>query len=73
MQFDYDKETDSLYIMLAPGGSTESEEVSENLILDYNAEGHVVGIDIQHASTRLDMSHIHFGGFKPEIDVQPGA
>jgi uncharacterized protein YuzE len=71
MQFDYDKETDSLYIRLAPGGSTESEEVSENLILDYNAEGHVVGIDIQHASTRLDMKSIHVEGFKPTFEVQP--
>lgn len=70
MQFDYDKETDSLYIMLAPGGSTESEEVSENLILDYNAEGHLVGMDIQRASMRLDMNSILVEGFKPKVEVQ---
>jgi len=72
MQFDYDKETDSLYIGLASGGSTESEEVSENLILDYNAERHVVGIDIQHASKRADLAGIQVRGFLPELDVRSG-
>lgn len=71
MQFDYDKTTDSLYIRLAQGGSAESEEVSENLILDYDAQGNVVGIDIQHASQRLDMSNILVEGFKPKVEVQP--
>ena len=70
MQFDYDKTTDSLYITLAPGGSIESEEVSENIILDYNAEGRVVGIDIQHASQHADMAGIHVRGFLPEMDVR---
>jgi len=72
MQFDYDKTTDSLYIMIAPGGSTESEEVSENLILDYNAAGDVVGIDIQHASKHADMAGIKVRGFLPELDIRAG-
>ncbi len=72
MQFDYDKETDSLYIRLVSGGSVESEEVSEDVILDYDKQGHVVGIDIQHASERLDMNRIHVGGFMPRVEVQPG-
>jgi len=71
MQFDYDKTTDSLYISLVSGGSVESEEVSENLILDYDASGNVVGIDIQHASQRLDMNRIHVEGFAPAVDVHP--
>jgi len=71
MQFDYDKTTDSLYIRLAPGGSVESDEISEDLIVDYNAEGHVVGLDIQHASKRFDLTSIHVEGFLPKIDVHP--
>lgn len=70
MQFDYDKESDSLYIMIAAGGSTESEEVSEDIILDYNAAGHVVGIDIQHASRHADLAAIQVRGFMPEVDVR---
>jgi len=57
MQFDYDKETDSLYITLAPGGSVESEEVSDNIILNFNAQGRVVGIDLQHASQQSDLGN----------------
>jgi len=71
MDFYYDKTTDSLYITLAPGSSTESEEVSEDLIVDYNASGHVVGLDIQHASKRFDLSNIHIEGFTPAVDVRP--
>jgi uncharacterized protein YuzE len=71
MQFDYDKQTDSLYIRLGASGSVESEEVSENLILDYDAEGNVVGLDIQHASKRMDMEHIHVGGFLPKLELRP--
>ena len=71
MQFDYDKDTDSLYIRLASGGSTESEEISENLIVDYNAEGHIVGIDIQHASKRLDLAGIQVHGFAPRLEINP--
>ena len=70
MQFDYDKETDSLYITLMSGGSVESEEKSEDIIFDYNAEGHVVGIDIQHASKHTDMAGIQVRGFLPELDIR---
>ena len=73
MQFDYDKTTDSLYITLAAGGSVESDEISEDLIVDYNENGHVVGLDIQHASKRFDLTSIHVEGFKPKFEVQPGA
>jgi len=69
MQFDYDKTTDSLYITLMPGGSVESEEKSENIILDYNAAGDIVGIDIQHASKHADLAGIHVRGFLPELNI----
>lgn len=50
MNFNYDSTTDSLYISLHEDTSTESEELSDGLILDYNSAGKVVGMDIQHAS-----------------------
>ena len=58
MKLNYHKDTDSLYIDLANVPSVESEELSQDLIVDYDAEGNIVGIDIQHASTRLDLSRI---------------
>jgi len=49
MKLNYYPETDSLYIDLAKRSSTESKEVSEGVILDYDANGNLVGIDIDNA------------------------
>jgi len=58
MKLHYYPETDSLYIDLAEAVSFESREVSEDLVVDYDELGHIVGLDIQHASERLDLSKI---------------
>lgn len=48
--FDYDPETDSLYIKLADRPGKEASEVAPGVVVDYDASGQVVGIDIEHAS-----------------------
>lgn len=58
MKLQYYPDTDSLYIDLAARPSVESEEVREGLVIDLDAEGSVVGIDIQHASRTLDLSTV---------------
>jgi len=58
MKFHYYPETDSLYIDLSPQKSARSEEVSPGVVLDFDAEGHLVGIDIDHASKILDLSRL---------------
>jgi uncharacterized protein YuzE len=60
MKVEYDPGTDSMYIGFTDTPSTESEEVSEGLVLDYDAAGNVVGIDIEHASTRGDVDRLVF-------------
>ena len=35
--------------------STDSREIAEGLVADFDAEGNIVGIDIQHASEKLDL------------------
>ena len=50
MRFDYDPETDSLYIKLADRPGREASEVAPGVVFDYDANGQVVGIDIEHAS-----------------------
>jgi uncharacterized protein YuzE len=56
MKLNYYPETDSLYIDLVDGPSVESREVSEGVVLDYDAEGNLVGIDIDNASKKLDLT-----------------
>ncbi len=58
MKLHYYPETDSLYIDLAAAPSSDSKEISEDLVVDYDDFGRIVGLDIQHASERLDLSKI---------------
>jgi uncharacterized protein YuzE len=55
MKLNYHAATDSLYIDLSEKPSVESREVSEGVLLDYDAAGNLVGIDIDHASTKVDL------------------
>jgi uncharacterized protein YuzE len=56
MRMHYDAATDSLYINLGGGKYYESEELEEDLIADFDKDGKIVGLDIQHASGRLDLT-----------------
>ena len=46
------KEDDALYLRLDDTAIIESEEGSDGIILDYNAEGKVIGIEVLHISQR---------------------
>lgn len=58
MKLSYYQETDSLYIDLASKPSAESREVSEGVVLDYDKEGNLTGIDIDHASRKLNLREL---------------
>jgi uncharacterized protein YuzE len=58
LKLNYYPETDSLYIDLSSKPSAESQEVSEGVVLDYDAEGNLVGIDIDNASRKLDLREL---------------
>ena len=52
MRLKVDKENDALYFRLDESEIAESEEVQPGVILDFDAQGHVVGIEILQLSTR---------------------
>ena len=56
MKLHYYAETDSLYVELKSEPGAQTLEVSDGLNVDLDAAGHVVGFDIDHASSRLDLS-----------------
>jgi uncharacterized protein YuzE len=58
MRLDYDVTTDSLYIHLAERASVDSDEVADGVVLDFDAQGALVGIDVQHASQRADIRRL---------------
>jgi len=51
----YYPDTDSLYIDLNARPSADSREIAEGLVADFDSDGRVVGIDIQHASEIMDL------------------
>jgi len=58
MKLNYYPETDSLYIDLSEKSSVASKEISEGVVLDYDAEGNLVGIDIDNASTKVQLKEL---------------
>lgn len=58
MKVHYYPETDSLYIDLANRPGAESHEVAEGVVLDFDLEGRLVGIDIDRASQVVDLKTI---------------
>ncbi len=53
MKLTVDREADALYLNLDEAPVAESDEISPGVILDYNAEGIVVGIEMLHLSHRV--------------------
>ncbi len=58
MKLNYDPETDSLYIDLSDKPGVDSLEVSEGVVLDYDTDGNLTGIDIDNASRKVDLQRL---------------
>ena len=58
MKLNYYPDTDSLYIDLSEKPSAESTEISEGVVLDYDAAGNLVGIDIDNASRKVVLKEL---------------
>lgn len=65
MKLHYYPETDSLYIDLNSRPSADSREIAEGLVADFDADGNVVGIDIEHASRKLDLKTLEAVSLPP--------
>lgn len=59
MKLKIDKENDTLYFRLDESDIIASEEVRPGIILDFNADDQVVGIEILNLSTCVPPEKIH--------------
>jgi uncharacterized protein YuzE len=58
MRLKVDKENDALYFRLDESSIVESEEVQPGIILDYNSDGKVVGIEMLNLSQRISSDQL---------------
>jgi uncharacterized protein YuzE len=65
MKLHYYPETDSLYVELKSAPGTETREIVEGLNVNLDANGDVIGLDIDHASGKLDLSKIETVALPP--------
>lgn len=73
MKLAYYPDTDSLYIDLAEQPSAESREVSEGIVLDYDAAGNLVGIDIDNASRKVQLRRLVVTGLEGMVERRTGS
>jgi len=58
MKLHYYPETESLYIELSPEPAVDAVEVAEGVVVDVDARGRVVGLDIDNTSAHIDLSKV---------------
>jgi uncharacterized protein YuzE len=69
MKLNYYRDTDSLYIDFISTPSTESKEISEGIVLDYDADGNLVGIDIDNASRKINLKEVILSKIPAEVEA----
>ena len=72
MKLNYHRDTDSLYIDLSAKPSVESREISEGVILDYDATGNLVGIDIDNARTKVQLDRLVLSHLDAAVETVAG-
>jgi len=63
MRLKVDREADALYLRLDDSPIVESEEVSPGIVLDFNAQNQVVGVEMLNLSKRapgLNIKELQF-------------
>ncbi|MBI4690691.1 MAG: DUF2283 domain-containing protein [Nitrospirae bacterium] len=58
MKMKYYDDTDSLYIDLSEKTSKDSLEIAPGIVVDFDENNNIVGIDIDHASKILSLSEL---------------
>ncbi len=58
MKLTVDEQADALYLSLSEAPATYSEEVAPGIVVDYDAQGRVVGIEMRSLSKRAPQTEI---------------
>ena len=73
MNLAYFKDRDSLYLELTPENPAHAWKAQEGIVINLSEDGRVVGIEIERASLRADLSLLRVGDFPGEVHAVEGA
>jgi uncharacterized protein YuzE len=72
MKLNYHPDTDSLYIDLSEQASAETREISEGVLLDYDSDGNLVGIDIDNAKEKVNLQRLIVSQLPGDVETIAG-
>lgn len=72
MKLSYYRETNSLYIELSEHTSVDSREISDGIVVDYDAAGNAVGIDIDNIRNKVELDRLVLRHIDAEIETIAG-
>lgn len=58
MRMHYSQDADAIYIRLKEDRVHNTDEVTEDIIMDYDDKGNVIGIEILSASEKVDVHEL---------------
>jgi len=71
MKIRYSPDVDALYISLREAGIAESDEISKDVIADYDENGDIVGLEILWVSEKADIDQLVIQAFdKDKVVVE---
>ena len=60
MTIQYFEETDTLYIVLKQSEVAETRDLDENTLVEFDVQGNLVSMTIEHARERSDLANFSF-------------
>jgi uncharacterized protein YuzE len=73
MRIHYSHQADALYIRLKEADIMNTDEITEDIIMDFDKDGNVVGIEILSASEKADMKQLIIQAFDKVMVEQSSA
>lgn len=71
MRINYSQDANALYIRLKEVEIFNTDEIAEDIIMDYDKDGNVVGIEILSASQKADIKQLIIQAFDKVMVENP--
>ena len=66
----YDSSLDVLYIRFREGNVVDSDEIEDGLIIDYDNQGNIIGIEVlEFSKRRIDLNELITKGFRVVVNA----